>query len=315
MKIVVTGGTGFIGTHLVAALRERGHAVWIVTRGARRQDAFVPEEGWLAGDLVSADLERVIPGEIDVVYHLAGMGSPAQCQADPSRCFTVNVTATQRLLDVVRRRGVRRFVFVSSAYVYGDGANVPTSEEALLQPTDALGASKAAAEFLVRGYGACFGFPVTVFRLYTVYGPGSNAHQLIPSLISQVLREGSAITIRDARPTRDFMDVRDAVGGLLTALSQAGSFELVNLGTGVETSVGELCALLLEIGGREHATCVSRYDGHGENRDTGSRQCADITRAVRTLGWRPQISLREGLARMFAGMEAEWQRKQENLVR
>jgi UDP-glucose 4-epimerase len=300
MNILVTGGAGFIGTHLVAALREEEHDVWLISR----QGSPASDGQRLIGDLVSADLERLLPREIDVIYHLAGMGSPAQCHAQPARGFEVNVTATHRLLEAVRRRPLRRFVFVSSAAVYGGRAPVPTREDVPLDPTDALGATKAAAELLVRGYGACYQFPVTVFRLYTVYGPRSGSHQVIPSLITQLLRPTPVVTVQDPRRARDFLEIRDAVSGLLTALSQTAPAEIYNLGTGIETSVGELCALLSELMGRDAEVRASEPDrasagGHAV------RQCADITRAMTVLGWRPRVSLREGLAQMLEGVGTE----------
>lgn len=304
MKILVTGGTGFIGRHLVSALASGGHEVTVLSRRASSA------KGMCCGDLVNSDLESIIPEGIEVVFHLAGVGSPVRCQSDPDLCWAVNVTATHRLLEVVRRLDLRRFVFVSSAYVYGDSAPIPTPEEAPLNPSTALGASKAAAEYLVRGYGASFGFPVTVFRLYTVYGPGSGEHQLIPSLIAQVRQDEPAMTIQDPRPTRDFMDITDAVRGLLSALSHAGLYEVLNLGTGVETSVGELCRCLLEISGRAKDVRQARAGSPGPV----SRQCADITKIMATHGRQARIALRDGLARMLEGAEAELQHQREKIA-
>jgi len=239
------------------------------------------------------------------------MGSPARSEADPDLCWAVNVTATQRLLQAMSRRSLRRFVFVSSAYVYGDAAPIPTPEDVPLNPETALGASKAAAEFLVRGYGLSYRFPVTVFRSYTVYGPGSGTHQLIPTLISQLRQDAPVMTIHDLRPTRDFMYVADAVRGLMSAVSHTGSCEVLNLGTGVETSVGELCRLLLELGGCAREIRQGAPDGAGW---PVSRQRADITRVMTTQGWRPQIALRDGLARMLDQADVQRHDEQETIA-
>ncbi len=293
MNILVSGGNGFIGRHLVKALQAEGHRVWVLSRKA-------PD---IAGDILEEDLDRRIPQEIEAVYHLAGMTSVGECIQNPGACLRANVLGTQNMLAIAKRRQVRRFIFVSSVYVYGDAPIYPTPEDACLFPNNPLGASKVGAEQMGRAYSLCYDLPVTVFRPFTVYGSGSGRHQFIPSLMEQVM-SAQGMEVGEPRCTRDFIHVSDVVAGLVQSLRLTDKWSVFNLGTGVETSVAALIQLLLEIAQKPQMQVrFGVRPPRVDERHAISRQCADIRRAREQLSWQPQVSLRDGLMELFHQME------------
>ena len=303
MRILVTGGTGFIGRHLVRALLEGGHQVDVLSRAASRQAAEGSPPGGaraIVGDLVTDDLGRLLPNDLEVVYHLAAMGSVGECIAQPHPCFQVNALGTQKVLEAARNRHVRRLILASSVYVYGDVQRFPTPEDIGLSPNNLLGASKAAAEHLARAYAISYDLPVTVFRPFTVYGPGSKPHQLIPSLIEEIFH-APFVSVGDPDATRDFVHVHDVVKGLLRGLQDTQPFSVFNLGTGVETSIAGLVELLLSMTQTpEKEVRVWQQAPRVDERGRRSRQCAEISRASSCLSWRPTVSLRDGLSALIA---------------
>ncbi len=260
---------------------------------------MLPGAGWIVGDLLEEGLDSKLPREVDVIYHLGAMVSVAESIASPALCSRVNVLGTQNLLEAARNRRIQRFILVSSVYVYGDVKQFPTPEEVCLFPTNPLGASKVAAEQVARSYSICYDLPLTVFRPFTVYGLGSGLKQFIPSLMDQALH-ASSIEMGDPRSTRDFIHVSDVVAGLLQGLRWQGTRSVFNLGTGVETSVGDLVKVLLKLAHRpDLPVSFWKKMPRADERHGVSRQCADIQQTSSSLSWKPKVSLKDGLMELF----------------
>jgi nucleoside-diphosphate-sugar epimerase len=302
MVSVVTGCAGFIGSHLTDALLARGETV-------RGIDAFTPyydpdaKRANLAtassherfelfdADLRTADLGPLLEGA-DVVFHLAAQPGVRVSWSDGFPTYVEhNVLATQRLLEALRTTSVDRLVFASSSSVYGNAPRYPTTERDLPQPHSPYGVTKLAAEHLCSLYAENYGIPTVSLRYFTVYGPRQRPDMGFTRFI-EAARAGRPVPVfGDGAQVRDFTYVADVVAANLAAASatvEAGS--VFNVAGGTSIDVNALLALLGELLGREVE--VERLPAQpGDVRRTGGA----IERAAEELGWRPVVSLRDGL--------------------
>lgn len=208
--------------------------------------------------------------------------------------MTVNTLGTLSVLEAARKApSVRSIVVVSTAQVYGSSHTQPVAEEAPLEPTTPYAGSKVAAEGIATSYARAYGLPITILRLFNVYGPGQAPIYLVPTIIAQLL-EGNVPVVADDRPVRDFTFIADVVDALEAAsLRATSSARIYNVGTGTATSTGELTRKLMRIAGIDGEPRVNKPAP-----DTGSTSMlvADVTRMNRDIGWSARIGLDEGLA-------------------
>jgi UDP-glucose 4-epimerase len=297
MRVLVTGGAGFIGSALVRALHARGEEVVVLDDLSGGSVANLPS----GVELVQQDVARPETAELverlapEAIVHAAAQVSVVRSQADPDRDRQVNLGGTQHVLDGARAAGVRRFVFVSSGgAVYGesDGA----SETDPPHPASYYAVHKLAAEHYV----AMSGLAYAVARPANVYGPGqrSDLEGGVVAIFAQHLAEGASVTIYgDGEQTRDFVNVADVVSALVTMLDLPAGIAggVWNVGTGDSVSVNQLLDRMESVAGRR----VERV--HSEAREGEVRSSRlSIGFAERELGWRPQVSLDEGLRRVLA---------------
>lgn len=289
MRALVTGAAGFIGTHLVAALRGRG---WQVTGVDRRPGADV------TGDVAALDLDPLVHG-VDVVLHLAGRASArASWREQFDDYLHDNVRATQRLLEAAHAARVGRVVLASSSSVYGDPDRLPTPEEAPLRPISPYGATKVMAEGLATAYGAQ-GLDVVVLRYFTVYGPGQRSDMALQRAIAAGLDGGELLVFGDGRQSRDFTYVDDAVAGTIAAAERGPAGAVYNLGGGERVALGDVLAAIRELcGGRLRTAAAAAHAA--DVRHTA----ADTSRAREALGFAPRWTLAEGLAAQVAAQRA-----------
>jgi nucleoside-diphosphate-sugar epimerase len=303
---VVTGAAGFVGSHLCAALLARGDTVrgvdcftdyYSVARKEANVAGLLPEKGFQLDrqDLRTAALDEVLEGA-DVVYHLAGQpGVRMSWGTDFVTYVDRNVLATQRLLEACRGRRLRKLVYASSSSVYGDAETCPTSESLRPRPVSPYGVTKLAGEHLCELYREAFGVPTASLRFFTVYGPGQRPDMAFSRLVAAALRGEVFELYGDGTQTRDFTYVGDIVRALLSAAATTWH-GVANVGGGSRSSMNEVVQLVCELAGQVHV--VRRPVQTGDVRHTG----ADTTVARRAFGYRPQTSLRDGLAEM---VEAE----------
>src|SRR5215218_8722179 len=302
MKVLVTGGAGFIGSHLVDALLHRGDEVTVIddlSTGRRENLAAAMGRGadLLEGDVTDAS---AVSGAFDslrpeLVFHLAAQIDVRRSVSDPVFDLSVNGAGTLNLLEAARRTGVGRFVFASTGgAIYGEGAglDLPVDETAECRPDAPYGQSKLAAEGYVSLYGRLYGLSAASLRLGNVYGPRQDPlgeAGVVAIFCGALLGGGAPRVFGDGHQTRDYVYVDDVVEALLaTGRSQAAA--AYNIGTGVETSVLELGELLARFCNRafEPEMAPARP---GEVR----RIAIDSARAAADLGWRPTTPLAEGL--------------------
>ena len=294
MRALVTGGAGFIGSHLADALVAAGDEVHVVDdlstgklanlepaleRGAELHVEDVTDAAWMA------DLAAII--RADVVFHLAAHRDVRRSVDDPAFDAGVNVGGTAAVLDAARRAGARRLVLASTAAVYGRPAEIPTPESAPTAPIAPYGASKAAAETYLALFTRLHGLPTIALRMANVYGPRQDAEGEagVVAIFAAAAAAGTpAVIFGDGLQTRDYVHVDDAVAAFLAA-AHSPVAGVLNVATGDETPVREVAERL-------GVTVEHRQRRHGEI----DRSCLDPSAAARVLGWRPRTHLATGLA-------------------
>ncbi len=292
-RVLVTGATGFLGSHLVDRLTERGAAVTALVRS--RSDTLGRSPPSVT--LVRGDIARpFVIEDVTTVFHLAAIAHVGHALERPLRAFEINTAGTVNVLEAVRRSStVQKLVFVSTAHVYGAPRYLPIDEAHPLQAQEPYAASKLAAEAFVSAYGSAYGLPVAIGRLFNVYGPRQHPDFVIPSIINQALAKNT-LSLGNLTPTRDFTYVDDVVEALMQ-LGAAGT-GIYNVGSGVEVSIETLVTLIARILDKRVATVSSRAQRRSDDIEI-DRMWADIAK-IRALGWSPHVGLTEGLGRTIA---------------
>jgi UDP-glucose 4-epimerase len=291
----VTGGAGFIGSHLAERLVGTAEVRVLDDCSAGRR-AWVPDEADLIeGDVTDeATLARAVRGT-DVVFHQAANASVERSIEQPQESHELNVGATLDILEYARDHDAR-VVLASSAAVYGDPASVPVREGDPKTPTSPYGLEKLAADRYARLYHELYDLETVALRYFNVYGPrhgGGHYSGVIDVFLDQA-RAGDALTVHgDGSQTRDFVHVDDVVQANLRAATTDAVGEAYNVGTGESVSVHELAELVVDVTNSE-----SDIRHTPPREDDIDRSRADVTRARDRLGYRPTIDLREGLRRL-----------------
>ena len=309
MKVLVTGGAGFIGSHVADAFIRAGHAVAIVDDLSTGSRAWLnPKATFHAMDIRSGQLAEVFAAERpEAVVHLAAQASVGRSVADPAFDASVNIGGGLNLLDCCRRFGVRRMIYSSSGGAgYGDTDLIPTPEEHPARPASPYGITKVAMEQYVEAWGALWGMSGVSLRYANVYGPRQNPHGeagVVAIFCGRVLAGEALVINGDGLQTRDFVHVDDVAAANLLALERAHVTGPVNIGTGVETSVNAICAALSKAAGSS-VDAVHAPARPGEQR----RSCLSPKLAERVLGWRPTVTLGDGLIQTLDHFRKETKR-------
>ena len=301
----MTGGAGFIGSHVVDRCIEAGHEVAVVDDlSTGRQEHVQPAGRLHIADIRSPALADVFRTEApEAVIHLAAQAAVSRSVADPHLDADINVLGSINLLECSRRGAVRRVVYVSTGgAAYGDTEVIPTPEDHPTRPVSPYGVSKVAAEHYLACWGALYGLRGIVLRLANIYGPRQSPHGeagVVAIFTDRLLRGEPCVINGDGLQTRDYVYVGDVAEAALLALEQPGATGPVNVGTGVETSVVTLFERLRAAAG-----------GHGDARHGPARpgeqrrSVLDGSRARRLLGWAPRVTLDEGLRRTVASFRS-----------
>ncbi|KDN22764.1 NAD-dependent epimerase/dehydratase family protein [Amycolatopsis rifamycinica] len=305
---VVTGGTGFVGSHLVERLVDRGDRVTVLDAVAPR----FPVEGvrYVTGDLRdTAKLAEVIRPGVDVVYHLAAVVGVDQYLARPLDVIDINYAATRSVLDLALEAGAK-VVLASTSEVFGKNPAVPWDEDGdrVLGGTShdrwSYSSSKALAEHLTFAFVRQRGLDATIVRYFNVYGPRQRPAYIVSRSIHRALNRRSLVVYDEGRQTRCFTFVDDAIEGTLRAADHPGSTgQAFNIGSMVETTVGEVVRLIGEITGVAGVVDVDTGEKLGASYQDLPRRVPNNAKAQAILGWRPETALRDGLVKTV-----EWAR-------
>ncbi|KAI6656993.1 DTDP-D-glucose 4,6-dehydratase [Oopsacas minuta] len=256
MKILVTGGAGFIGSHIVLALvKQPQNSIYNVDKLSYCSDLRnlkecnnLPNYQFIYGNLCDTTfvLDLFEKFKFDAVIHLAAESHVSNSFQAPIEVFENNVKSTQSLLEACRKSPVRRFLYVSTDEVYGGDNTTPVSEDTILRPTNPYSASKAACEHIVNAYKTSFKIPVVVVRLNNVYGPHQHKEKVIPRFISALLHGDKCTIEGSGKQKRNFLYIADAVDGVLTVFQKGVNGEVYNIGTEFNITIIDLVKLLLE---------------------------------------------------------------------
>jgi UDP-glucose 4-epimerase len=291
-RVLVTGGAGFIGANLVRLLLEGGYEVSVLDdfSTGRRQYLNGLQVRVIEADV--RDAERTAAAvEHDSIVHLAAQAGVPSSLVDPRRDCEVNVLGTLNLLEAARDKGVSRFVFASSNAPLGRQAP-PASEDKAALPVSPYGASKLAGEGYCCCYNGSWGLGTVALRFGNVYGPFS-AHKssVVARFFTDIQRDGRVVVEGDGRQTRDFVYVGDLCTAIVLALESHCGGETFQIATGVETSIAEVAEIASKVSGRTITT-----DRREPRRGDVRRSYSSIAKADTVLGWRPTVSLGDGLA-------------------
>lgn len=305
MKILVTGGAGFIGSHLMRKLQEAGHdAVALDNLSTGLKENLLPGMRLVVKDIHDRDVETLFQEEhFDAVVHLAAQTLVSDSMTDPENDMYQNVAGTVRILECCRKYGVKRIIFSSSAATYGDVAEtaLPISETLPQTPLSFYGLTKKTAEKYLELYHLAYGLDYVVLRFANVYGErqGDGGEGGVISIFTKRLAQGKGITIfGDGKQTRDFVYAGDIADGILAALTTDAVNTAYNLSTTEETSLNELVQILSGIAGRP---ITPVYDKPREG--DIYRSSLNNEKAICNLGWKPQVSLKDGLTRTYKDFE------------
>ncbi|PPT10493.1 UDP-glucose 4-epimerase [Geitlerinema sp. FC II] len=304
MKVVVTGAAGFIGSHLVETLLDRGETVIGVDQFNDYYDPAIKRKNIAAAlgrsnfqlieDNVQAlDWNALLDG-VNVVYHQAAQAGVRASWGEGFRAYTErNINATQVLLEAAKNASLDRFVYASSSSVYGNAAAFPTSESILPKPVSPYGVTKLAAEHLCGLYHANYGVPTVSLRYFTVYGPRQRPDMAFHKFLKAVLKEEAISVYGDGQQTRDFTFIEDAIAANLAAASAPEAVgEVFNIGGGSRVSLKQTIETIEKIVGKP-----IRIDYQESSKGDARHTSADVSKAQKLIGYAPKVSIEEGLRR------------------
>ena len=303
-NVFVTGAGGFIGSHLVEKLLSMGCKVtafvhynsfnrwgWIDSLSHEKRNSI----RILTGDIRDPNGVRNAMKGAEVVFHLAALIGIPYSYHSPDTYVDTNIKGTLNILQAARDIGVQKIIHTSTSEVYGTAQFVPITEDHPVNPQSPYAATKSGADFLAITFYRSFETPVSVIRPFNTYGPRQSARAVIPTIITQILKERKKIKLGDLSPTRDLNYVGDTVQGFIRAAEVEGSIgKVIHLGTGVEISIGDLAMKIAGLMGREISIESSDERKRPENSEV-ERLLADNSRAHEILAWKPAWNLEEGL--------------------
>ncbi len=304
VKVLVTGGAGFIGSHLVPQLLELGYSVTVLDNlstgklenlnGVLDNPKFIFQRGDIRDNAISNEAFR----GINSVIHLAALIDISASVADPIQNHEVNVNGTFNMLQTAVKQNIKKFVFASSTAVYGDAKTLPVQENIALHPLSPYAASKVAGEAYCSAFANCFGLETVALRFFNIYGirsENSPYSGVITKFLSKIINNEVLTIDGDGEQTRDFIHVSDIVKAVILALEQKRlKGEVFNVCTGLPTSINQLAATLKTV------TRKNPNIKHGPARLGDIRSSyGDPAKAAENLGFRASVNLTEGLQMLF----------------
>lgn len=294
MKVLITGGAGFIGSHIAAYFHERDQVVIVddLSTGHRRN---IQRLNVTHLQVSITDRERVFDAMrgVDVVFHLAAMVSVPLSMQRPTECVDVNVRGLLNVLDAARHHGVRKVVHSSSAAVYGDSDVVPKDEDMPPQPISPYGITKLDGEYYLNMYRREYGLPTVSLRYFNVFGPRQDPNSqyaaAVPIFITRALRGEDLVIYGDGKQTRDFVYVEDVVAANVLVAAEEAAVGTYNVGLGGSTTINELAATIVECVGSKSRIV------HGPRRPGDVRHSTASVKRLSGLGYVPRFSLADGL--------------------
>lgn len=320
-KILITGASGFIGSHLTEKLVNLGHTVRVIV-------PYNVENSWgwldyldakikknlevISGDICDQDLINKSVKDVDVIFHLAALISIPYSYISPRSYVSVNITGTLNLLEAARTHSVELIVNTSTSEVYGSSQYSPIDELHPLNAQSPYAASKIAADQLCLSYNKSFNLPVTIIRPFNTFGPRQSLRAAIPTMITQVIINKKEINLGNLISKRDFSYVDDTVMGFVSCLSNKKCIgEVINLGSGYDFSMQEVLLIIEDILNKKLKVNVDQNRIRPEKSEV-NHLLSNNTKAKKLLNWEPQFKGKKGFQEGIR-KTIEWFGKKENL--
>ncbi len=297
-RVVITGGTGFIGSHLAEKLARQGYGVIILddlsTGTMENIELLLKKENveFIQGSITDLPLLQKLFQDVNYVFHQAALPSVFRSVEDPLSTNKVNITGTLNVLLAARDNNVKKVIYASSSSVYGDTATLPKTEDMVPHPQSPYALTKLTGEYYCQVFYQVYKLPTVCLRYFNIYGPRQNPNSqyaaVIPKFIQRILGDKPPIIFSDGEQTRDFTFVKDAVDANILA-AESNACGVFNIGRGENNTINDLVKSIASIMGRD---LKSEYQPPrpGDIRHS----LADISRA-RAIGYEPQYSLEDGL--------------------
>lgn len=311
-KVLVSGASGFIGSHLTERLVKEGSCVKAFVHYNSRNDwgnlEYLPNEILDKIEIIPGDLtdpfsvEKAVEG-VDMVFHLGALIAIPYSYIAPWQFISTNVQGTVNILEASRKFSVRKIIHTSTSEVYGTAIYAPIDEGHPLQAQSPYSASKISADKMAESYYRSFELPVSIVRPFNTFGPRQSARAVIPTIISQAITS-KVIKIGSLEPVRDLTYVEDTVDGFLAvARSDQVIGEVVNIGNGKGISINDLVHLIMEIMGKEDTEIISENDRIRPEKSEVFELICQNRKARELCSWGPKCSLREGLQKTIVWIE------------
>jgi len=314
-RFLITGGAGFIGSHLTDYLVKRGAEVICYDNFSKQYNGKlknmnkrygVKNHRLIKGDILnSEELSKEMKG-IDVIFHLAAQPGVRYSLINPVEVSRINIDGTINVLEAARRSDIKKIIFASSSSVYGNPRYLPVDEQHPREPISPYGLSKLVGEEYCNLYARLYGMNISVLRYFTVYGPRQRQDMAIYKFVESILKDKSPIVYGDGEQTRDFTFIDDIVQGtILAAKYEKKGINIFNIGGGRRISVNNLLDLIIKFCEKEKVVePIYQQKKLGDVVDNH----ADINKAIKTLGYNPQTTLEIGLRKFI-----DWYVKQAKL--
>ncbi len=286
-NLLVTGHTGFLGSHLVNALQTKYNIIGVSNK-QRKNLRFTQ---------IKKDIRKITPNDIkfkiDCIIHLAAIVSPKYCETNPTECLETNMIGTQKILEIAHKKK-SQFIYLSTSHVYGIPQKLPVKEEHPTTPISIYSASKLGGEIICQAYAMNYKIDLSILRLFSIYGPGEPENFVIPKIISQI-KSKKIITLGNLHPKRDFVYVDDVVNAIQLVIRKSKGCHIYNIGTGKSNSVLNVCDNLRKISGK-------KFKINSIKKSTRVLEAQNIMadiKKLKKLGWKPKVSLNQGLSKCF----------------
>lgn len=287
MNILVTGSSGFVGSHLLDGLLSKNKIIGISLGKNKKKSGC----SFIQKDITKISVND-LPEKIDAIIHLAAITDVQYCKDHPQECFATNVLGTQNMLEIARQKDAK-VVYASTSHVYGLPRKIPISEDHPTKPLSIYASTKLNGEVCCEGYSISYGMNVSIVRLFSIYGPNSPSHLVTSRIISQL--DQDLIKIGNINSIRDFVYITDAVNAIETVLKKSDSFNIYNIGSGKGTSILDICNMLKNISKKNPKIQSVKF----LIRKNDAKEITANISKIKKIGWKPTISLEEGLSNTF----------------
>jgi UDP-glucose 4-epimerase len=282
-KILVTGFTGFIGSHLIPKLIPNYDVIGF--SHSKNPKLKITQ---IKGDVTKID-KNIIPSKISTIIHLSAISDVDYCQKNPLESSRVNIVGTQKILELARKND-SNVIFLSTAHVFGKTKNPFLNENHNKNPQSIYAGTKLSGEILCESYSNSYGLDIGVARLFSVYGPNSPKHSVTESIIKQII-SNNVIKLGNISSKRDFLYIKDAIDAILLIMKKNRDYDDYNIGSGESHTINHLCKILQKISKKEFIIKTSKM----KIRKNESLEYRSDSSKLKKLGWKPNISLLTGL--------------------